>query len=304
MNGTDFIICKADHEQRNYVLKHYTIKEDKERLNAIIYVATDKGNEIIGRIIVKERVVPEPIGGKYWYIENLFVHPKHRRKGVATALVDEIKKKAYLSDIVYLYGSANASVEASMFWFNQGFSMHAYGKKETDEDKPLLFGNYNHLFSYCIRRKVLLGDNPSVRIRTASEDEIPQLISKYSTDERINTFLLDKIESLFGFVAIGDENVIKGVILASPDSMKAPLDCTRWWIFLYVDPQFRHHGIGRSLVSGLYCRAKEERTVQLTNFSAAGDDIGFWYELGFDIFYFDADPTTGKRPVVAMIRVN
>ena len=132
MNNTNFTICKANQEQREYVFERVIIKDEEERKKAVVYVATDSDNRIIGRTVIKEKDVPAPISGKYWYIENLFVHPEYRRKGIASALVAEIKKQAEIFEIVYLYGSANASVEASLFWLNQGFTMNAYGKRQED----------------------------------------------------------------------------------------------------------------------------------------------------------------------------
>lgn len=304
MNNTNFIICKANQTQRDYVLKRFIIKDEQERENAIIYVAVDETDKIIGRIIIEEKYVPAPIMGKYWFILNLLVHPEFRRKGIATALVNEVKRQAELSKVVYLYGSANATLEASMFWLKQGVTLNAYGKKQDDTSKPLFYGNYHHLFSYCLERKALVGDNRSVYIRTVSKDEIPHLINKYASDEKKKAYLLNKTENLFGFVAVGEEDEIKGVILASPDSMQAPLDSTRWWMFLFVDPQCRNHGIGRSLVWQLYQYAKEKDVIQLTNFDGTEDNIGFWYKLGFDIFFWGVNAQTGKRSTTAMIRVD
>ena len=179
MNNTNFTICKANQEQRDYVFERVTIKDEQERKNAVVYVATDSGNQIIGRTVIKEKDVPAPISGKYWYIENLFVHPEYRRKGIASALIAEIKRQAEILEIVYLYGSANASVEASLFWLNQGFTMNAYGKRQEDSSKPLFFGNYFHYINYCIRRKSLVADTPLCNIKKASPEEVQQVIDKF-----------------------------------------------------------------------------------------------------------------------------
>lgn len=302
MNNTNFFICKANQSQRDYVLQRVSIKDEQERENALIYVAVDETEKIIGRIVVKPKDVPAPIMGKYWYIDNLFVHPEFRRKGIATALVAEIKEQAELCDIIYLHGSANASLEASMFWLNQGFTMNAYGKKQDDTSKPLFYGNYFHFFSYYIRRKALIGDSRYNRIRTISKDEISSFINQSVLDEKRKTYLLSKADDLFGF-AIGEEDEMQGVILAFADNMYAPLDGTQWRTFLYVDPQFRHQGIGRALVLRLYQYAQEKDVIQLNNFDTTEDNIGFWYELGFDIFFWAVNPQRGKRCTTAMLRV-
>lgn len=301
MNNTNYTICKANKTQRDYILKHQKIIDEQKRKNASIYVAVNENNSIIGWITVSEQEVPEPIMGKCWYIHYLFVHTEHRRKGIATALLAEMKRQAELTNIIYFWGFANPSLEASMFWLNQGATMLPHGTMQDDINKPQYYGNYYHAFSYCIQRKALCENSCGIRIRRMVKDEIADLINKYAQDESKKTDLLSKVDDLFGFVAVGDNNEIKGVIFAFPHSMKAPLENTYWVINIYVDPQFRHQGIGRSLVWRLYQYAQGKDVIQLTNL-ATGDNIGFWYELGFDI-YFRGKNKQGVNLAAAMIRV-
>ncbi len=300
MNNTIFTICRANQTQRDYIFKRVIINSEKEHEKAIIYVAVNESS-IIGRIVVKEQDVPSPIMGKCWYIHSLFVHPEHRRNGIATALFTEIKRQAELSNIIYIYGHARPSLEASMFWLNQGVTMHPFGTMNDDINKPLYYGNYYHIFSYCIRRKALCGDSPCIHIRMIAKDETADLINKYEQDESKKTNLLSKTDELFGFAAVSENNETQGVIFAFPHSMKAPLDSTYWITSIYVDPQFRHQGTGRALVWRMYQYAQEKDVIQLTNF-AKEYDIGFWYELGFDI-YFRGKNTQGITLAAAMIRV-
>lgn len=304
MNDTDFYVYKANKAQREYVLERVPIQDKQKRENAIIYVAVDKTANIIGRIVIQEKDVPAPIMGKYWFLFNLFVHPDFRRKGIATKLVNEIKRQAEFFNIVYLYGSANATLEASMFYLKQNFTLHAYGKPQDDKTKPLWYGNYSHWFSYCIRRKPLSDKNGSVPIRAISKDEIPYLIEKYEPNEKRKEYFLSRTDNIFGFAAIGKEEEIKGVLLAMPDSMQAPLDSIRWWVFLFVEPKYRNHGIGQSLIFQLYQYAQGKNVIQLSNFDSTENNIGFWYKIGFDIFFWDINPRTGKRPTTAMLRVS
>lgn len=303
MSNTSYRINKADPSQRAYVLEHITAADAKERENAIIYVAMNGADTIVGRIVVKEQEVPLPLSGKCWYVHDLFIQPEYRRNGIATALVAEIKRQAEMAGVVYLYGSANPSLEASMFWLNQGFPMHAYGRKQADADKPLFYGNYHHFFSHSIRRKALEGNRRDVRIRPALKEEIARWVSQYAQDEKVRSYLSDRSDALFGYAAMGEGDTVKGMVLAFADSMQSPLDSTRWWTFLYVDPPFRHQGIGRSLVWRLYQCAQEKDAIQLTNFEATEDNIGFWHEIGFDIFFWSANSQTGKRSTTAMLRV-
>ncbi len=300
MNSTKITICKANQAQRDYVLRSFVIRDEKARENAIIYVAVNESNGIIGWITLSEQEVPEPIMGKCWYIHYLFVHKEHRRKGIATALFAEMKRQAELANIIYYWGFANPSLEASMFWLNQGTTMLSYGTMQDDINKPLYYGNYYHIFSYCIHRKALSGKSCDIYIRAIEKNEILDLINKYAKDESRKTYLLSKADDLFGFVAVSGDNETKGVILAFPHSMKAPLDSISWVTSIYVDPQFRHQGIGRSLVWQLYQCAKEE-VIQITSFTTEYD-VGFWYKLGFDI-YFRGKNTQGVTLAAAMMRV-
>ena len=303
MNNTNFTICKANQEQREYVFERVIIKDEEERKKAVVYVATDSDKHIIGRTVIKEKDVPAPISGKYWYIENLFVSPEYRRKGIASALVAEIKKQAEILEIVYLYGSANASVEASLFWLNQGFTMNAYGKRQEDSSKPLFFGNYFHYINYCIRRKSLVAAPPLYNVRKASPEEIQQVIDKFVTDEKKKSYFINKINDLLGYIATGESGNIQGAIIAFPDSMQAPLDCMNLWIHPFVEPEYRSQGLGWSLVYKMYQYAKENDIIQLTNVDTSEDNIGFWYKIGFDIFFWEVKTQTGKQITTAMVRV-
>ena len=304
MNNTNYTICKPNQAQRERALKHFDIKTKQERESAVIYTAVDESGEVLGRVIAIKRDIPSSIKGQYWLIKSLFVEPEYRRKGIATALVNEVKLQAKASGAVYLYGSAKASFEASMFWLKQGVTLNAYGKKQEDPSKPLLLGNYFHMFSYRLERKELSADSRSVSVRALLKDEIPHLINKYAPTESKRSYLLGKSDELFGFAAVGTDGEPLGIILALSDSMKAPLDSTQWGIFLFVEPQYRNRGIGRALVRKMYqcARENEDNVLQLTNIGSE-DYIGFWYELGFDIFLWGVNEQTRKRAATAMIRV-
>ncbi len=303
MNYTDFTVCKANEKQRNYVLERISKIDDIERKNAIIYVAVSKDDEIIGRIVIIEREVPEPINGKRWYIDNLFVNTYFRRKGVATALVDEIIKEAAEYGVVYLYGSANPSKEATLFWLNQGFTLNAYGKKQEDESKPLYYGNYYHMISYCLKRKRINNGSSDENIRILTQNEILNIINEYAGNERKRNLFLSKINEIFGYGAIGNDGELKGFILSFTDSMQPPLESKNRFIFPYVSSEHRKQGIGTALVHKMYQYARSENTIQLTAFDDNEDNIGFYHKIGFDIFFWDENRHTGKRATTAMLRL-
>lgn len=300
---TDFTVCKANEEQRNYVLERISKKDDFERKNGIIYVAVSNDGKIIGRIIALERDVPEPIKGKRWYIDNIFVDADYRRKGIATALVDEIIREATSLDVVYLYGSANPSKEATLFWLNKGFTLNAYGRKQEDESNPLFLGNYYHMISYCLKRKRINNKCSDKNIRILTQNDILNIINEYAGNERKRNLFLSKINELFGYGAIGNNGELKGFILSFVDSMQSPIESKRRFIFPYVSSEQRKQGIGTVLVYKMYQYARLENSVQLTAFDDNDSNIGFYHKIGFDIFFWDINRQTGKRATTAMLRV-
>lgn len=303
MGKIPYSICIANEEQRANIIKNPKWE------SAAIYVAVDESGRIIGYIVVREEPVPLPLDGKYCWIMNLRVDPDFRRMGIATALVNEIKKQAELSDLMYLYGSADPTLEASMFWLKQGFSLNAYAKKQEDKNEPLKYGNYPHLMSYRVKRtvtpEILSGSHC---IRPVQKQEINQLVRQYletSTMSEISKeFFMSKIEEFFGFVAIGEENNIIGHILAYADEMKAPIDGNRWFLKLFVAPAYRRRGIGFALTKAMIQYAKGKDVMQLTTTESHEGDIGFWYRIGFDIFFWGVNANTGKRSSTAMLRIN
>ena len=300
MNDIKYTICRANQTQREYIWKHSAIKNKKAQENAIIYVALDENNSVIGRIIMIKQDISSPIAGRCGYIADLFVHPEHRRQGIATALFQEIIKQAARCNINYCWGHARPTLEANMFWLNQGVTMHPSGTMPADANQPLYDGNYWHVFSYCIHRKILANHGHRIHMRAITKDETADLINKYTEKESKKTHLLSKADELLGFAAVGENEQIKGVILAFPQSMKAPLDSTYWVVSLYVDPQFRHQGIGTSLVWQLFQYARKKGVLQITCFTV-DEHIGFWYKLGFDI-HFRGKNTQGTMLATAMIR--
>lgn len=297
-----YSVCVADEKQRASVIRN------PKWASAMIYVAVKEDGKIIGYIVVREETVPLPLQGKYWFILNLRVDTDFRRMGIATALVNEIKRQAELSDIIYLYGSADPTLEASMFWLKQRFSLNAYGKKQDDKNEPLKYGNYPHLMSYRIKRTFLPEIlHHSHRIRPAQKQEIDPFIKHYlkkiSMSEIRKEFFMSKIEEFFGFVATEKNNII-GYIVAFADEMKAPIDGNRWFLELFVAPEYRGRGIGSALTQEMIQYAKGKNVMQLTAYESHEDDIVFWYNKGFDIIFWGINTDTGKRPTAAMLRIN
>lgn len=208
-----------------------------------------------------------------------------------------------------LYGSANATAEASLFWLAQGFTLHAYGRKQEDPCKPLWYGNYYHIISYRIRRAALCDSAaaPCV-VRKASAEEtdgaLDALAGCADVSESAAALWRGKRASLAGFVAQDDAGRVIGRLLMYPDSMQPPVDGTRFFLRLLVEPEARLRGVGRTLVCAAAAYARESGAMQLSVFEADQTWVGFWDRLGFDIYFYDKNAVTGRRAVTAMRRLD
>lgn len=303
MNNRGYTILHANPEQCDRIISLFKFNEKKKREKVIIYIAEDSHRTPFGRIVVIEREVPSPLGGKCWYVYDLFVSPAHRRNGIAAALVAKTMEEAERAGVLFIYGSANATVEASCFWLKQGFSMNAYGRKQNDPAMPLFYGNYFHMFSRCITRKPLPAHQRNDSVRKLSNAESVQLIGDYLTDPEKKAFYMSRADTLSAFAFCGRRGEIIGAIIACPDSMQAPLESIRLFIEVFVKEEHRTQGIGKALVCEVYRLAKESGAIQLTSFSQTAEHIGFWYEIGFDVFFWDVNPKTGEYSTTAMLRI-
>ena len=87
MNNREYTILHANPEQRDRIISLFKFNEKKKREKVIIYIAEDSHSTPLGRIVVIEREVPSPLGGKCWYVYDLFVSPAHRPKERAFCLL-------------------------------------------------------------------------------------------------------------------------------------------------------------------------------------------------------------------------
>lgn len=303
MNNREYTILPANTEQLDGIADYFKINEKKNK-RVIVYIAEDSHKIPVGRIVITERDIPSPLEGKRWYVYDLFVCPEHRRKGIASALVAKTIEEAEEANVLFICGSANASVEASCFWMNQGFSMNAYGRKEEDPTRPLFYGNYFHMFSHCMKKKTKLEHWKNSHARRLSKEEILRFIDSKLNDPGEQAFFRNRSDVLAGFAVYGDHGETMGTIIAFPDSMQAPLESVRLIVEVYVEEENRRQGIGAGLVCEMYRFAKNIGAVQLTNFSQTAEHIGFWYKIGFDVFFWDVNPNTGEYGTTAMLRVD
>ncbi len=306
----DFIVKQANEEERERVFEQFKPERREDKRNAVVYIAKD-GDEIIGRTLVYQREELYPLPGERWLISNMYVKPEYRRWGAATSIVDAIKVRAKECGVSSLYGSANATLEATAFWMKQDFTLCPYGKRQEDESKPLMYGNWHHLMSYTVdRRPVSRGESTAV-IEQAEPKEIQDFLdglSRWADEGRITKskydYLMSRCDVLFGFTAkIPGEDGYAGLIIANPEEMRPPVDGEIWLTSLYVEEKYRRQGIGKALIYELYSHARECGIMQLISTESTEDNALFWQRCGFDVYFYGVNKDTGKRVICSMARV-
>ena len=300
----DYIIQEASSKHRLLIFDNHFMKMKD---SALVLVAVNDEDEIIGRIIVEEKQVPLPLSGCCWFIVNLFINNDCRRCGIAAALVSTVKEKAKQKDILYLYGSANPTVEASFFWFSQGFSMTKYGQKQSDSSKPLRYGNYYHMFCYRIDRtgNHRKAEYPIVKANSQQLEMIfDRCMNAEGISDAVKEYYHTNQDHFSALAALSDTEEIVGFLQIIPDEMYAPFDSVQWWLRnIYVNPEYRRKGIGASLVNEAVKRAKQNGVVQLNHMKSDESEALFWNQLGFDMLFWDVNKTNGHRSVTAMLRI-
>lgn len=287
MNNLNYTIHKANKVQREYVLERVTIKNESERENAIIFVATNQDNDVIGRIVLLEQVLPLINGGKIWYISNVFVHQGYRRNGIATQLLNYTFTEANKLGIWSLQGSANATQEAHGFWSVNGFVFIKYGKPHNDPLKPLEVGNYSH---FIFRRVNRICDICSFA-KTTLPITISEADSKYReeiVEKAFSTNCLSHINNrknecnvLIASNFCGDT---VGYVIFYDETMSPPLNGkSRFLAYCYTDENYRNRGIAKKMLNKLFEEAKKESIDQIIGVYTNEKDIPFFLKLGFDI---------------------
>jgi len=86
------------------------------------FTAVDNDENIIGFVTACLREIGEPIEGAQWLVPYLFVDKEHRRKGIGSALLNEICVKAREKNIIQL-GSFWLDEDAVNFMYSNNFSL-------------------------------------------------------------------------------------------------------------------------------------------------------------------------------------
>ena len=160
------------------------------------------------------------------------------------------------------------------------------------------------MFSHCMKKKPKLEHWKNSHAGRLSKEEILRFIDSKMNDPGEHDYFRNRSDVLVGFAVDGNHGETIGAIIAFPDSMQAPLESVRLVVEVFVEKESRRKGTGAGLVCEMYRFAKEIGAVQLTNFSQRAEHIGFWYKIGFEVFFWDVNPNTGEYGTIAMLRVD
>jgi len=293
--GASYQAVRADKKQTDIIFDKL-IQSELKRENAVVFVALDSKSNIIGHSVIQERQAPPPLRGTDWFIWIIKVRPEWRRQGVASALLQEIKKQAREEDVLHLQGSCT-NTPAHLFWQSQGFCAQRYGSPQED-------GTSAHMIFYRIDKteKATQREQTGYRIVAADKAQLHRIFDKYMLNNGV-PFFQDKRDDIFGFLAIDENENTVGFIAACPDELGAPLTGTRWLIpYIFVDAELRRQGIASALLSELLKSAKQASASQLDAMRLNDEATLFFYENNFDIcvwYIMSGD----AKPISAALRI-
>ena len=114
--ANEFLLDEADAETRLRVLRQSLNQADYELLVA------DLDKEIVG--VVDGWIVDDFVhGGKLGHIQNLYVSPRYRRRGIGSRLIREIIDRAKAKGVLEIHVSARFDNKSAIALYKkQGFS--------------------------------------------------------------------------------------------------------------------------------------------------------------------------------------
>ena len=300
--GANFRVAKASEEQIDLVFRYF-YKDQSKREGAIVFVAVDSKESVVGYLLAEEKTVLA-VNATDWFIWNIFTTPKLRRQGVAAAVLEETKKCAREAGVRHLLGSCT-NTPAHMFWFKHNFCFIMYGQKIDNPKAPLEHGNYPHMIVYRLNKTEKENRQPKeVQIVQANNEQLHWIFDEHILHEGLK-FFRDKGEDISGLSAIDSNGNLLGIITAYAYELGAPLEGTQWMIpYIYVRPELRRQGIGRSLINALIKTAEEAGIAQLTCLFITEDASAFLYHNHFDVCnYYIMGDVDGRRPITAALRI-
>ena len=291
----NYKVVRANEEQIEWLFnKHWENPEARqqarERYN-IIFVAIDESENIIGRLMIEEKPIPPPLNGTGWWIGHINTCTAYRRKGIATAMVNELKIHAERANIHYLWGMAEATQHASMFWFNNNFSLQKCGKKCDDKNKIEEYGNHQHIMFCRINKKprVSTFKQKTYRIIKSDREQLDWVYNEQvinESPERAEFYKANR-DNFFGFTAIDESEKIVGIITVLADECGSPLIGTEWVVpYIFVYPNLRRQGIGSALIDKIISAAKEAKIEQVLFLAIYEETAEFWNANNLDMFFW------------------
>ncbi len=292
MNNEIYKIDSANPMQRSYILERVPIKDERERAQAKIFVASDDERNMVGRIVLREQKIPFLDEGKLWFIDNIFVHPSHRRRGIATALLAHSFSEAEKIGVFSFQGSANATREAQGFWSANGFAFLKFGPPHKDPKKPKELGNHTHFIFRRVERAYErsfsdLRDCPTAMPIIIADAEKKQRDAFFddAMKKTVFPYVITKKEESQALVAKNEWGDVMGFLTFYDEEMVSPLQGkNRFMAYVYTKEEFRHQGVAARLIHTFLRRAKADGVAQIIGVYPNDAAIPLFVHLGFDIF--------------------
>jgi len=289
----NYQILLANSEQMEWIFnKHWTNPEAQQRAREkikFILIAIDENENILGYTSVEERFIPPPLGGVSWWIGKINTYNPRRRKGIATAMLNELKKHAEQVGVQYLMGAAEPTKHSCLFWWSNNFSMQRYAGQRENESKLYEFGNFPHMV-FCRVNKETRNRDKFHRIIKATKVQLEQFFNDYikSEDPRKFEYYQANKDDFFGFVSFDEHGEVSGIIAIIEEKLAPPLDGRAWMTTcVYVRPDLRRQGIGSALVSGLLKAAKKAKIQQVLFIGMYEESTEFLHANNLDIFFWN-----------------
>jgi len=290
--GESYQVARADKKQTDIVFSKL-YRDERKRDNAVVFVAHE-GKAVIGYSVVHEKQAPYPLGGTDWFVWNIYTRPEWRRRGVASALLQEIKKQAEEANVLHIQGSC-VEVPAHKFWNKHSFCAQRYGSTLND-------GTCSHMVFYRIDKTEPQQNQHIFRIVPAGKARLHGIFDEYIADNGV-PFFQNKRDNIFGFVAVDENENTLGFITACPDELGAPLTGTRWLIpYIFVNPELRRKGVATALLGELLQGAQRAGIAQVDALRLNDEAALFFYKNNFDLcvwYIMDGE----EKPISAALRM-
>jgi len=282
---------RADKSQADIVFdKLY--QDELKRENAVVFVALDGKGSIIGYSVINEKKAPPPLSGTDWFVWNIYTRPEWRRHGVASALLQEIKKQAIEESVLHIQGSCT-NMPAHLFWYKHNFCFQRYGSEPG-----------SHMIFYRVNQKEneTKKEQTGYHIAEANKSQLHRIFDEHILGNGV-PFYQNKRDDMTGFLAVAENENTIGFITACPDEMGAPLTGMRWLIsYIFVNAERRRQGIASALLGELIKSARQANIAQLDAMRLNDEAVLFFQANNFDIcvwYIMSGD----AKPVSAALRI-